>query len=84
MTSLELETAGGGERALERVADLAALQFGQVFGEQVLGVESLPALREQAALREQVLGRVFPAEDTPMRVPAEVDRLAGVVRPHRA
>ena len=36
---------------LERVADEAARQFGQVFGEPVLGVESLEALRAGAAER---------------------------------
>ena len=79
VTSLELEMAGGAEPVpeLERVANLAARQFGQVFGEQVLAVDGLASLREQAATR------MFPAEDTPMRVPAEVERLAGVQRQER-
>ena len=46
--------------------------LGLVFGEQVVEVESLAALREQAAATPQ-----FPAEDTPLRVPAEVERLRG-------
>jgi lipoyl(octanoyl) transferase len=67
--------------ALETIAHQAARQFGQVFDQQVLAVESLDALRAQAAdafLR-------FPAEDTPARVPHEVERLRGVPeRPVRA
>lgn len=62
--------------ALEAVAHQAARLFGQVFGEQVLAVESLKALRAQAA---------FPAEDTPLRIPAELERLqSGKERPVRA
>jgi hypothetical protein len=38
----------------------------------VLAVESVDALRVMA-------GREFPAEDTPVRVPAEVERLLGGV-----
>jgi lipoyl(octanoyl) transferase len=59
--------------ALEEFAHRAAREFGQVFGEEVLEVESLAALRAQAA---RVLPQ-FPAEDTPVRVPAEVERLMG-------
>jgi lipoyl(octanoyl) transferase len=55
--------------ALEQVAHLAARQFGLVFGQQVLAVESLAALRAQVAAVE------FPAEDTPSQPPAEVERL---------
>ena len=80
VTSLELEMGGAPEPVpeLETVADVAARQFGQVFQEQVLAVDGLGSLREQAA------ARVFPAEDTPMRAPAEVERLAGVERQERA
>jgi hypothetical protein len=61
--------------ALEAVADAAARQFGMVFGEQVLAVGSIGALRVMA-------GREFPAEDTPVRVPVDVERLlGGVERP---
>ena len=60
--------------ALETVANEAARQFGMVFDEQVLAVESLEALREAEARP----AREFPAEDTPMRVPAQVERLHGV------
>jgi lipoyl(octanoyl) transferase len=58
--------------ALETVAHRAARQFGMVFNEQVLAVESLEALRAHAA---RPPAPEFPAEDTPMRVPAEVERL---------
>jgi lipoyl(octanoyl) transferase len=61
---------------LESVAHQAARQFGLVFGEQVLAVESLDALRLQAGSL---------AEDTPLTVPGEVERLAGKpARPVRA
>jgi lipoyl(octanoyl) transferase len=56
---------------LEAVAHQTARQFGLVFDQQVLAVESLEALRAQA----QLAAREFPAEDTPMRVPAEVERI---------
>jgi lipoyl(octanoyl) transferase len=74
VTSLELEVAQGVELpTLEAVADSAARQFGMVFEERVLAVENLAELRAMAdgATRE------FPAEDTPVRIPAEVERLAG-------
>lgn len=58
--------------ALEEIAHQAARQFGQVYGEQVLAVESATALREQAAHT-----RAFPAEDTPAQIPDEVRRLHG-------
>ena len=80
VTSLERELAVGsgvGRRdelpALEIVAHQAARQFGQVFDEQILAVESVEALRATAAAAV----REFPAEDTPVRVPAEVERLWG-------
>jgi hypothetical protein len=81
VTSLERELALDGESArpvpsLETVADQAARQFGMVFDEHVLAVESLQALRALAGAARQ-----FPAEDTPVRVPAEVERLQGVPRP---
>ena len=67
--------------SLEAVAHQAARQFGLVFDEQVLAVESLAALCAQAesAAREipghEIPVPGFPAEDTPMRVPDEVQRL---------
>jgi len=75
VTSLEREVDRGVELPdLESIAHQAARLFGLVFDEQVLAVESLAALREAAAA---VKAREFPAEDTPMRVPVEVERLRG-------
>ncbi len=72
VTSLEREIPEGVSLpGLEQMAHQAARQFGQVFAQQVLAVESLDALRAQAAMRE------FPAEDTPLQVAAEVERLHG-------
>jgi lipoyl(octanoyl) transferase len=72
VTSLEREVP---DRALvpglEAIAHQAARQFGQVFAQQVLAVESLDALREQAQLARPKM----PAEDTPLQVPEEVERL---------
>ncbi len=55
---------------LEQMAHQAARLFGQVFAQRVLAVESMEALRVQSAGR-------FPAQDTPLRVPEEVERLHG-------
>jgi len=73
VTSLERELASSESvPGLEAVADEAARQFGMVFDQQVLAVESLEALRGHASAAQE-----FPAEDTPVRVPAEVQRLRG-------
>ena len=58
---------------LESIAHEAARQFGHVFDEQVLAVESLNALRAQAAAWAAT--PEFPAQDTPLQIPAEVERL---------
>jgi lipoyl(octanoyl) transferase len=69
---MEREIARPGELPdLEKVAHQAARQFGLMFDQHVLAIESLAALRAQAA----EAAREFPADDTPMRVPAEVERL---------
>jgi lipoyl(octanoyl) transferase len=74
VTSLEREVAQDVELpGLEVVAHAAARQFGMVFEERVLAVESLETLRAMAG----ETAREFPAEDTPVRVPAEVERLRG-------
>jgi len=74
VTSLEREVQNRVELPeLEAIAQRAAREFGHVFGEQVLAVESLAVLRAQAANA----ARQFPAEDTPLQVPAEVERLGG-------
>jgi lipoyl(octanoyl) transferase len=57
---------------LEELARMAAREFGVVFGEQVAEVESVGALRAQATTPAHI-----PAGDTPLRVPAEVERLCG-------
>jgi lipoyl(octanoyl) transferase len=82
VTSLQQEVKSPeGLPTLEAIAHLAARNFGQVFGEQVLAVENLAALRAQAVL---VPSPQFPAEDTPLQVPAEVERLLGAAeRPIR-
>ena len=78
--------------SLEALAHQAARQFGLVFDQQVLALESLSSL---AALRTQAdatLTRLpenpaqsFPAQDTPLQIPPEVDRLLGARdRPIRA
>jgi lipoyl(octanoyl) transferase len=82
VTSLQIEM--GARKAevpsLETAAEQVSRQFGLVFGEPVLAVESLEALRAQAAPVSR-----FPAEDTPLQTPAEVERLLGVKdRPVRA
>jgi lipoyl(octanoyl) transferase len=72
VTSLEHEVREPKELPnLEAIAHQAARRFGQVLDQQVLAVESLAALRAQTAAA--VPG--FPVEDTPVRVPAEVERL---------
>jgi len=78
VTSLEKEvSAPESLPGLEAIAHQAARQFGLVFGQQVLAVESLARLRAQAAPQ-------VPAQDTPLQVPAEVERLHGVTeRPVR-
>ncbi len=73
VTSLELEVREPKALPdLDTVAHQAARQFGLVFDQQVLAVESLAVLRAQA---EAANPPNFPAEDTPVRVPAEVQRL---------
>lgn len=74
VTSLEQELPQSQELpTLEAVAHQAARQFGLVFDQQVLAAESLAALRAQARPADNA--REFPAEDTPLQVPAEVERL---------
>jgi lipoyl(octanoyl) transferase len=76
VTSLEREVPEGLEvPGLEEIAHQAARQFGHVFGQQVLAIESLDAMRAQA------VSKTMPAEDTPLQVPAEVKRLHGDEEP---
>lgn len=66
---------------LESLAHRAARQFGQVFGEPVELVESLDTLRaqtESAVESAQERQRPeFPAQDTPLTAPPEIERLRG-------
>jgi len=57
---------------LENIAHQAARQFGHVFSQQVLAVESLNALRAQAEVKKN-----FPADDTPVQIPDDVRHLHG-------
>ncbi len=80
VTSLEMEVADAKTLpSLAAIADMAARQFGSVFKEQILAVESLAALRAQMqAAAESALGPPapkFPAEDTPLQVPPDIQRL---------
>jgi lipoyl(octanoyl) transferase len=81
VTSLEKEL--GGTRplpALDEMARRAARRFGRVFGEEVREFESLEALRSLAQQAETD-APLFPAEDTPLRVPQEIERLRGTKEP---
>ena len=80
VTSLELELKRrNDERALpslEAMAQQTARQFGSVFGEHVLALENLDALRASAAAKvEETPVPSFPAQDTPLQIPREVERL---------
>jgi lipoyl(octanoyl) transferase len=76
VTSLERELPDAARvPGLEAVAREAARQFGLVFAEQVLAVSSLDDVRAQAARAG------MPAEDTPLRIPPEVERLRGKESP---
>ena len=68
VTSLEIEMRPASAPALEDAADAAARHFGHVFGEQVLAVESLEALRAVSNTEVEQIG-------VPMRVPEEVERI---------
>ena len=72
VTSLEKEIQDAKNLpSLEAMAHEAARQFGLVFNQQVLAVESLAVLRAQAAAKTQE----FPAQDTPLTIPPEIERL---------
>ena len=80
VTSLEREVSGAAQLpGLEACAHQAARQFGLVFGEQVLALESLDALRALAgtAPPQQPGASQMPAEDTPLQAPRDVERLHG-------
>ena len=74
VTSLDKEVANLKKLpTLEAMAHLVARQFGSVLKEEMVELESLAALRAQA----EGGAREFPAEDTPLTLPAEVARLGG-------
>jgi lipoyl(octanoyl) transferase len=80
VTSLKRELASGdGTKtplpSLEAMANEAARQFGFVFGEQILALGGLDALHALAKKSSAESERAFPAEDTPLQVPREVERL---------
>jgi lipoyl(octanoyl) transferase len=84
VTSLEREAPAAGPTAaavlpdLETIAHEAARLFGEVFRAPVEQVESVDALRKTAEVK-------FPAEDRPVEIPREVERLRGdAERPVRA
>jgi len=77
VTSLELEIPNPAELpTLEQTADAAARHFGHVFGQQVLAVESLAALRTSAkAVSDQEVQETGQQIGVPVRLPEEVERL---------
>ncbi len=85
VTSLEREVANPeGLPSLEAIARMAARQFGLVFDREVLAAESLDALRAHAEAAP-VSAPEFPAQDTPLQIPPEVERLRSAnSRPVRA
>jgi lipoyl(octanoyl) transferase len=85
VTSLEREVASPDRLSpLESIAHQAACQFGIVFGQPVLAVESLDNLRAHASSPAAPQVPQVP-EDTPLQVPPEVERLKGnPERPVRA
>lgn len=75
VTSLEQEVpAGTTLPSLEEIAHQAANQFGHVYGQQVLAVENLEALRAQSCAKRR-------GQDTPVAIPDEVRRLHGDPEP---
>jgi len=85
VTSLEREVADPKMLpSLASLAEMAARQFGEVFNEPMRAIESVAALRAQMlAAAEFAPGPEasrspapeFPAEDTPLTVPPEIERL---------
>jgi lipoyl(octanoyl) transferase len=91
VTSLERESLAVGLPAttplpaLDVVAQEAARQFGIAFRQDLVELQSVEALRRAAAEAEPPSPQRFPAEDTPVQVPEEVNRLlGGAERPVRA
>jgi lipoyl(octanoyl) transferase len=75
VTSLAQEMAHPEELpSLEDLAQRAARQFGAVFEQPVEAVASLEALRAAAQAKPEGVG-AFPANDAPLTVPPEIERL---------
>jgi lipoyl(octanoyl) transferase len=71
VTSLEREVADSKNvPSFESFAHMAARQFGNVFEEPIEFVASLAALRASADA-----GAEFPAQDAPLQIPPEIERL---------
>ena len=85
VTSLQKEVSSPQSLpALESIAHRAARQFGHVFGEQVMAVESLSVLRDQAKAASDAAeppAAEFPAQDIPLQIPPEVNRLRRAKNP---
>lgn len=82
VTSLEKEVSDPKRLPdLESLAHRAAQQFGDVFGEQIEFIAGLDALRARmpAAGESTAAPQApeFPAQDTPLTVPPEIERLRG-------
>jgi len=88
VTSLEREVPDPGNLpGLESHAHMSAREFGLVFNEPVEFVEDLAALRALADAASnssaseftspEVSAPVFPAQDTPLQIPPEIERLRG-------
>jgi lipoyl(octanoyl) transferase len=81
VTSLEREVPDPGNLPrLESLAEMSARQFGLVFNEPVEFVEDLAALRALVdappdSVASEFPAPVFPAEDTPLQIPPEIERL---------
>lgn len=75
MTTLDREAGGRAEPlpGLDVIAQEAARQFAEVFSVPVQEIESLAAL--QTPVEEEIDRPVFPAQDTPLQIPPEVERL---------
>jgi len=76
VTSLAREIADSeNPPSLETVAAEAARQFGAVFSRQILPLENLGQLRARAEAARPDRDAEFPAQDTPLDIPREVERL---------
>jgi lipoyl(octanoyl) transferase len=76
VTSLEREMPDGvAVPDLESAAHEAARQFGAVFDQQIQALDSLDQLRAQPASAPAEHNAEFPAQDTPLEIPPEIERL---------